>query len=114
MTDSKEKNARGSELTRWTRDGDRYYFDLVRCPLADGWEQYDTSEDAWYHGVWVHRAKREVVSFCEGDVVLTKAPDDATFTAELRALAEFYGPPPPAFIVIEGGTRTNVFVDRPE
>ena len=94
---------------------DRYRYDFELCKAADGWRQYDTNQDAWYFGVWVHESRREIVTFAEGDESRTTCPTVETFRAELAAMAEFYGAPPPAFVVLDGeaGTRTEVYDARP-
>ena len=74
---------------------ERYAFDGCHCRPGDGWEQYDTDQDASYFGVWVRLATRETVTYAEGDITHVQAPDVETFRAELAAMAEFYGDPPP-------------------
>jgi len=93
---------------------DRYAYDLEICPASEGWRQYDTDQDAPYFGVWVHETRREIVTFAEGDEARISCATAESFRAELAAMAAFYGPPPPAFVVLDGdGTRTNVYVPRP-
>ncbi len=41
---------------------DRYYYD-ERLSQADGWFQYDTSQDASYFGIWVNAELRQVNFF---------------------------------------------------
>lgn len=107
--DADEVNARGSKVVRrFVCDGDRYYFDHFVCTSEKGWEQYDTDQDAWYYGVWVHEADRKVISYCEGDITIVTAPDAETFAAEMKSLNDFHGPPPPAFVSYTmDGTRTE-------
>ena len=76
---------------------DRYVFDFKRCTADDGWEQYDTDKDASYFGVWVRLETREIVTYAEGDITHVQAPSDKALQAELAGMADFYGPPPPAF-----------------
>lgn len=107
-----ETNARGCTVARtfhW--EIDRYVFDMDRCA---SWEQYDTDQDASYFGVWVRRSTREVVTYAEGDITHVTAPNDEAFVAELAAMAECYGPPPPSFRVITGdGQLIEVVGARP-
>lgn len=96
-------NSRGCTVTRTALPGyDRYQFDMGHCASEDGWEQYDTDQDAWYFGVWVRLSTRETVTYAEGDITHVSAPTDEAFAAELAVMAEFYGDPPPAFKVITG------------
>ena len=79
---------------------DRYVFDFKRCDGGDGWEPYDTDQDASYFGVWVRLETRETVTYAEGDITHVQAPNEEAFKAELASMAEFYGDPPPAFRMI--------------
>lgn len=97
-----ETNRHGSTVERsFVCDGDRYHFDFVLCTPAKGWQQYDTDQDAWYFGVWVNREERKTLCFAEGDITITTSPTEEIFEAELAAMAEFHGSPPPAFVVID-------------
>lgn len=106
------------EFLRLCKGEERYYydFDALRPPE---WKQYDTSQDAWYFGVWVNIAKRMIFSYAEGDRTLVICPDDEHLRAELKHMAEFYGDPPPAFVCYsepEPGkwVREEVFDERPK
>ena len=93
---------------------ERYHYDFDECSAAKGWTQYDTDQDAWYFGVWVHREKLLILTFAEGDETLTTCATRESFAEELAAMAEFYGDPPPAFIVYDqDGARTEVYDTRP-
>jgi hypothetical protein len=109
-------NERGNTIERDWRHTDRYEFDLELCKHSEGWVQYDTKEDAWYFGVWVHPEKREIVTYAEGDITRVICPTEESYHAELKHMAEFYGDPPPAIIVIstEDGTVTEFYDKRPE
>jgi len=111
---------------RWTNDrgnevydlqnigGERYTYDFRLCAPADGWKQFDTSQDAWYFGVWVHLQKRLIFTYAEGDRTMVECPDDEHLKAELKSMCEFYGEPPPAFISFDqDGTRTDYYDTRP-
>ena len=106
-------NERGNLVSYSFVGGDRYRFDFDVCSAKKGWRQYDTSQDASYFGVWVHLERRQIVTFAEGDVSIVDCKDDAHLTAELDSMADFYGDPPPAFVVIEDGKRTDVYDPRP-
>jgi hypothetical protein len=93
--------------------GSRYYYDFNLT--AQGWEQYDTDQDAGYFGVWVHRESRRVFTYAEGDRQLVVCETSQQFAAELASMEDAYGPAPPAFILIDPdqGTCTHVFCQRP-
>lgn len=95
----------------FTSDGSRYQIDGLCGP---DWKQYDTAQDAWYFGVWVNIAARQVVTYAEGDLTIGTFATDSALGAELQRMAEFYGAPPPAFIVIDDDSSvTHYFDPRP-
>ena len=71
-------------------DADRYVFDFNYCSHKQGWSQLDTKRDAWYHGQWANPSKLQLVSYCEGDVTVTKCTTSDDFTAEVERIAKFY------------------------
>lgn len=115
MTDTRINEQGNTVATRFVGDGDRYAYDRRICRAVDGWRQYDTDQDAWYFGVWVHEGRREIVTYAEGDESRVVCPTAETFRAELASMAEFYGPPPPAFVAIDpaAGTSTEFYDTRP-
>lgn len=93
---------------------ERYVIDFSGL-LQEGWQQYDTHQDATYFGVWVNRETRETLTYCEGDWSLVTCDTPEAFTAELASMAEFYGDPPPAFVTIDqDGTVTRYVDERPQ
>ena len=76
--------------TGFLMDADRYQFDTGMCSAKKGFAQCDTSQDAWYFGIWANPDKRQIVSYAEGDVTVQTADDDAEFVAEIRKAAKFY------------------------
>jgi hypothetical protein len=109
-------DANGVTTQRWEFvEGDRYQFDFKHCHPRNGWKQYDTDQDAWYFGVWVHSGRRQILTFAEGDLSLVTCPTTAHFQTELASMAEFYGESPPAFVAIdhETGSVTKFYDERP-
>lgn len=94
--ESKEwTNDRGNHVTAaYGLDGDRYLFDFKVCTPANGWEQWDTEQDAWYFGVWIHRESRQIVTYCEGDLTVVRCPTLETFRAEVADAERVYGNAP--------------------
>lgn len=112
------KNARGNIIhRRFLENGDRYIFDFEICTPILGWKQYDTTQDAWYFGMWVNPEKRQTVTYCEQDITIVDCPTEESYHAELAHAAEFYGPPPPAAVGYgcEDGkvVRTEFYDERP-
>ena len=108
-------NDRGNKCTsHFVENGERYYYDFEECTPDKGWVQYDTSQDAWYFGVWVNVKDRKVLTYAEGDVTLVECPDDDHLRAELKKMGECYGDPPPAAVGYDNdGTRTEYYDERP-
>lgn len=115
------RNERGNlvrDLTPRRVNGSRYDFDNMLvwpgCKRYAGWAQYDTNQDAEYFGVWVNVERRLTLTYAEGDVKMVYCPTVESFRAEMEDAARFYGPTPPAFIVIDrAGTVTKVYDQRP-
>ena len=98
----------------FTSNADRYIFDMKLCLGSEGWQQYDTSQDAWYFGVWVHLEDRQVVTYAEGDLSIDTYDTAEAFRAQLKSMAEFYGDPPPAFTALGlDGSVSQYFDTRP-
>lgn len=94
-------------------DVDRYFFDTLAWAPGAAWQQWDTSSDAWYFGVWVNPQTREILTYAEGDVSLSIFADAQAFAAEIDRMAEFHGAPPPAIVVLDLGAKTRTdYVDN--
>jgi hypothetical protein len=95
----------------------RYVYDhglRVYDKGASGWRQYDTFEDAWYFGCWTQLEERKIFTYAEGDRTLVVCPTIESFRDELNYMADFYGDPPPAFVVISSdGQVTQHYDQRP-
>jgi hypothetical protein len=90
-----ETNERGNNIARgsvlyasiWM---DAYeFYDLVpsNYRLVEAWG------DSMYRLVWVDPFRREVLTYCEGDVTLVTCPTEESYMAELDDAASFYGHP---------------------
>ena len=109
-----DTNERGNFVHRSHLDGDRYQFDMDFCTEAGGWKQFDTDQDAWYFGVWVHLEKRLTCTYAEGDVIVVSCPTKESLKAELENAEEFYGAAPPFAKAFDAdGTETHYFDKRP-
>lgn len=94
---------------------ERYYWDFGPCGPRSGWTQYDTDQDAWYFGIWVHMEKRLILTYAEGDLSLVECASSENLKLELAGMAECYGPPPPSMVAIDTDTGqvTEVYSERP-
>ena len=63
--------------------GDRYAYDFKHCTTAKGFAQVDTSQDASYFGTWANPFTLQIVSYCEGDVTIQTADNEAEFLQEI-------------------------------
>ena len=110
-----ETNSRGNEVKRGFNPlTERYDFDFNICTPEKGWQQYDTTQDASYFGVWVNAEKRIIKTFAEGDIMDVICKDENSYHAELKSMAECYGNPPPAFrIITDEGKQIHLYDERP-
>ena len=104
----------GMPIYRGYVGGDRYIFDFTICAPELGWTQYDTSQDAWYFGVWIHKKEFIVVTFAEGDLSVLFCGTAENFKRELEKMNEFYDPTPAFVTVGIDGKVTEFYQDREE
>lgn len=110
---TEETNEHGDTVwTMFVPDADRYLFDFKHCTARDGWRQFDTDQDAWYFGMWIHDKRRHVVMFAEGDLVVTECVDHDHFIAHLERLHACHGDPPPAAVAIGEDGQVTEFYDE--
>lgn len=107
------REAHGGQATvyrSFRENFNRYKYDSRLCGRLDGWHQYDTSQDAWFHGVWYHPEAKVFVVYAEGDEYVTLCHTDEAWAAEVRRMGEVYGQPPPAAVGFDlDGTRTEFY-----
>lgn len=109
----REINERGNEVIRnFMFNGDRYRWDFDPDFKSRGWEQYDTSQDAWYFGIWVNKKLLQILTYAEGDLTLVKCPDVEHFNAEIESLNRFYEEGFIAKIIDADGKMTIYRQDR--
>jgi hypothetical protein len=86
-----QPNPRGNAVYRTNLPEDRYVIDFAPDFTPEGWQQFDTDQDAHYFGVWVNKAKRLTLTYAEGDWVLVECPTAETYRAEILGMCEFFG-----------------------
>lgn len=103
-------DAHGNRVRRTFVNGEgsmsRYVYDRLH------WEQYDTSQDAWYFGVWANKARLRILTYAEGDVTLVECPDAIAFNLEIESMNRFYGEGFVAKTIDLDGTLTTYRQDR--
>ena len=87
----RETNARGNTVRRGFMPSSRYKIDFATEFFAEGWEQFDTDQDAEYFGFWVKKGKLQTLTYCEGDWIAVDCPDAAHYNAEINNAIEYYG-----------------------
>jgi len=88
----------------------RYLFD---SNILGEWEQFDTTSDAWYFGIWVNKTERWILSYIEGDVRITVCDSPESYDAEISEMCSFYPPSPEAVAIdVYTGARTAFFQGR--
>jgi hypothetical protein len=70
---------------------ERYQIDFADDLTSEGWEQFDTDQDAPYFGVWLNRRKLLTLTYAEGDWTLVACPDAEHYNAEVASCIQFYG-----------------------
>lgn len=115
-TETPRTNDRGNQVySGFIGSRDRLEFDFGACSSENGYKQYDTEQDAWYFGVWVHVEKRMTVTYAEGDLTVTTCPTLESFRFELEDMEKFYGPAPHCAVGIDAdGTVTKFYDERPK
>lgn len=92
MRNDGEPQKTGSALYRDFQCGaERYFIDCADDFNSDGWQQYDTDQDASYFGVWVHAGKRLILTLAEGDWTLVVSPTLEAYRAEIEEMNASYG-----------------------
>lgn len=88
--EKKETNNRGNELQRAFFPSERYIIDFAEDSKAEGWRQFDTSQDAHYFGFWVNPKTLQALCYAEGDWTLVNCPDTRHYNAEIQDAIDFY------------------------
>lgn len=94
----------GALLIHRFKDLGRDVFDVDLCRPSAGWEQYDTDQDAYCHGVWVNKQRLMAVSYTEGDIYIIYCLTEEVFNAEIAEMNNFYGEGCVAKTIGEEGT----------
>lgn len=95
----------GCAVIRSFMSSDRYCIDFAEDFRAEGWEQFDTDQDASYYGVWVNRTKFLTLSYAEGDWTLVVCKDRDSYNREVARMIEFHG---------EGFIAKGIDLDPPQ
>jgi hypothetical protein len=84
-------NARGNSTQHtFYADRDRYDYDFKRCRLHEGWQQFNTHQDASSFGVWINPQLRQIVTFAKGNEITIYCATDASYEDELAEMRSHY------------------------
>jgi len=95
-------------------DCERYIVDFADDFKSDGWQQFDTDQDAWYFGVWVNPRQLCTLTYAEGDFTLVTCPSTNQYRAQVESMIEFYGESKIATAIDADGTVPVYRQDRDE
>ena len=109
-----KQNERGNTIYRWWRSTERYVVDFARFFHAEGWLQFDTSQDAWYFGVWVNPSSLTTLTYAEGDWTVCECEDIEHYNAEISSMCAFYDEGRIALAIGQDGSATEYRQDRSE
>lgn len=113
--DKKEVNQFGNEVIRsFEGNTNRYKFDCGLCSYKKGWIQFDTDQDAYYFGVWIHKGKKQIVTYAEGDLIIVEAPTSESFNEEIAHMCKYYGGASSIRTIDADGIYTRYYQDRKE
>lgn len=84
------KSAAGNTLYDFSSHRNRYMIDLAEDFTSLGWKQFDTSQDAWYFGVWVNPQTYQTLSYAEGDISLVNCAGPIPYNREIQSMIDFY------------------------
>ena len=68
---------------------DRYFYDYGMCKTENGWAQIDTTQDAWYYGMWTNPSQMKMLSYVEGDVTIQEAESPEEYIEMIRETAQW-------------------------
>ena len=69
---------------------DRYTYDFGACSAENGYCQIDTPQDAAYFGIWTNPDERKIITYCEGDLTIETAENDAEYVQAIRNLKTWH------------------------
>lgn len=102
----------GCEVRTIIHEIDRYVVDFATDFRSEGWQQFDTDQDASYFGVWLNPRTFQVLQYAEGDWQLIDCHDRDRYRGEVQRLIDFHAPGEIATVIDADGTVTVIRQDR--
>ena len=104
----------GCTVRNTWRDSERYEVDFADDFTSEGWQQFDTDQDAHYFGVWLNPRHRVILTYAEGDWSLEECPTQDHYTAAVQRCIDFYQPGRIARVIGADGSAFDYCQDRSE
>ena len=80
----------GCTIRRAFRVGSRHVVDRAPDFEAEGWQQFDTSEDADHFGIWLNPRHRVVLTFADGYWTLESCPSAEHYREAVGRLCKYF------------------------
>ena len=106
------ENERGNTVYDMHYPDERYRVDFADDFGSEGWEQFDTDQDAPYFGVWMNKTTRRTLTYAEGDWMVVTCSDDEHYNAEVLDAIRFYGEGRIARVIGNDGSAVDYGQDR--
>ena len=91
-SDSTASGRSGCDVRTIIHEVDRYIVDFATDFQSEGWQQFDTDQDAAYFGVWINPRTFQVLTYAEGDWTLIDCHDRDRYRVEVQRLIDFHAP----------------------
>lgn len=105
----RQETEAGNELFGLFLPDERYVIDFADDFRDEGWQQYDTDQDAHYFGVWVNPVLFQTLSYVEGDWSWVKCANEHQYQEEIDSMNAFYKPAPAWTVIDASGSITHVY-----
>ena len=104
----------GTTYRRMFFPSERYVIDFADDFGSEGWQQFDTDQDAAYFGVWLNPVHRVILTYAEGDWSLEECPTVEHYNDAIGRLCECYGTGRIALCIGADGSAVEYCQDRSE
>ena len=77
----------GSTITREVTGESLHCFQAM--DLGNGWKFLGSVDGMKHHATWMNPSTKQILTFCEGDLITKQAPDNPSFECEVITEMEF-------------------------
>lgn len=82
-----EKTEFGSTIKRELTNSSLRCFEAM--DLGNGWRFLGTADGMEFHATWMNPETNQLLTYCEGDLIIKQAPDNQSFECEVITEMEF-------------------------